>query len=313
MADTRFWQGKRILVTGGAGFIGSHVIENLVSRRGVTRSQIVVPRSGMHDLRILGNCLEVATGCEIVIHLAAVTGGIAFSRSHPASQYYDSTLIDLNMAEAARQAGVRKLIAIGNLFAYAPDAPSPLVEEALFDGLPAEPHRGIGWMKRNLAVLADLYHRQYGLKMAVVYSANAYGPGDSIDQAHAHVIPATILKCLRDKELLVWGDGTPTRDFLFAGDIAEGVLLAAESLEAPAYVNLGSGVEVSIRELVELIAHHTGFKGPISFDASKAGGDSRRLASSAKSRDLIGFRPEIDLEEGMRRTVAWYRKKLKAQ
>lgn len=310
MADLKFWEEKRVLVTGGAGFLGSYVVDNLIHQRHLPPSQIVVPRSSEHDLRDLRNCLEVVRGCGIVIHLAAVTGGIGFSRTHPASQYFDSTLIDLNLAEAARQAGVQKMVAIGNLFAYAPDAPSPLTEETLFQGLPAAPHRGVGWMKRNLAVLADLYYREYQLPMVVVYSANAYGPGDSLDSVHAHVIPATIMKCFRDKKLVVWGDGTPTRDFLFAGDIAEGLLLAAEKLESPAYVNLGSESEISIRELVELIARYTGFQGQVSYDVSKAGGDSKRLASAAKAHDLLGFRPVTRIEDGLRRTVEWYRGRL---
>lgn len=312
MADLEFWKDKRVVVTGGAGFLGSYVVENLIRRRHLQPGQILVPRSSKHDLRHLGSCLEVVRGSDIVIHLAAVTGGIGFSRTRPASQYFDSTLIDLNLVEAARQAGVRKVVAIGNLFAYAPDAPSPLTEETLFQGLPAAAHRGVGWMKRNLAVLADLYHREYRLPMVVVYAANAYGPRDSLDPVHAHVIPATIMKCFRDKELVVWGDGTPTRDFLFAADVAEGLLLAAEKLEPPAYVNLGSESEISIRELVELIARYTGFPGQVSYDVSKAGGDSRRLASAARARDLLGFCPVTRIDEGLRCTVDWYRERLTA-
>jgi GDP-L-fucose synthase len=248
----------------------------------------------------------------VVIHLAAVTGGISFSRTRPATQYRDSSLIDLNVAEASRQAGVGKVVAIGNLFAYASDAAMPLQEVALLDGTPTEAHRGVGWMKRNLAVLADLYFREHKLPMAVVYSANAYGPGDSLDPQYGHVIPATIMKCLRDKELSVWGDGSPTRDFLYVDDVANGVVLAAERLGGGEVANIGSGSETSIRDLVHSIARATAFAGPVTFDASKGGGDARRCADITRARTLLGFTPTITMEEGMRRTVDWYRERLGA-
>ena len=305
-SDRTFWDGKKVLVTGGAGFIGSYVVENLTEKRGVPAERIVVPRSKDCDLRSFENCQRAVEGCQIVIHLAAVTGGIAFSRTHPASQYLDSTMIDMNVVEAARQAGVEKLVAIGNLFAYASDVPMPLVEERLFDGLPTDAHRGVGWLKRNLALIADLYYRQYQFPMVVVYSANAYGPRDSTDPAHSHVIPATIMKCFREQELVVWGDGTPTRDFLFAEDIAEGLVLAAERLSPPNYVNLASGSEISVRELTELIARYSGFKGSITFDTTKSGGDARRCASIEKARQMMGFTSQVSIEEGLRRTVEWY-------
>jgi len=310
MTDPNFWQGKRILVTGGAGFIGSYVVENLIQQRAVQASNIIIPRKQNFDLSQLIDCQRAVEGCQIVIHLAARTGGISFTRAHPAQQYYETTLIDLNMIEAARQAGVEKFIAIGNLFAYAATAPSPLDERDLFDGLPTDAHRSIGWMKRNLALMADLYYREYKFPMVVVYSANAYGPRDSLDPVHSHVIPATIMKCFRDPELIVWGDGSPTRDFLFAADIAEGLLLAAEKLKAPGYVNLGSGKEISVRELIELIVKHTNFKGKVVFDASKSGGDARRCSSVVRAREIMGFEPQIPMDQGLERTVAWYREKL---
>lgn len=304
------WSRRRVLVTGGAGFIGSYVVENLVEKRGVRPEDIVVPRSAQCDLRDFDNCRLAVKGCDVVIHLAAVTGGIAFSRTHPASQFRDSTLIDLNVIEAARREGVQKLVAIGNLFAYASDAPVPLREESLFDGLPTDAHRGVGSMKRNLALLADLYYREYQFPMVVVYSANGYGPRDSLDLAHSHVIPATIMKCFRDKELVVWGDGSPTRDFLFAEDMAEGLVLAAERLAPPHYVNIGSGSEISIRRLVDLIVDLTGFEGPVTFDVTKSGGDARRCTSIDKARETMGFEPQVSIDTGMRRTVDWYRTRL---
>ena len=312
MSGGAFWSGKKVLVTGGGGFIGSQVVDNLVEKRGLAPEDVVVPRSRMCDLRVFENCQRVVEGCEVVIHLAAVTGGISFSRTYPASQYYDSSLIDLHVVEAARRAGVKKLVAVGNVFAYAAQAPMPLKESSLFDGLPTDAHRGVGWLKRNLALIADLYQRQYQFPMAVVYSANAYGPGDSLDPVHSHVVPATIMKCFRDEDLVVWGDGSPTRDFLFVDDVAEGLLLAAEKLPAGTAVNLGSGAEISIRELVRLIAGLAGFRRKCVFDTGKSGGDARRCVDTERARQLMGFQPQVSIEEGLKRTVDWYRQQLVA-
>ena len=303
-SDT-FWRHKRVLVTGGAGFIGAAVADAL-RQRGVPQDQIVIPRSRSCDLRVPDNCRAAAQGCDVVLHLAAPTGGISFSRTHPASQYRDCALINLHMLEAARQAGVRRFVALGNLLAYPAAAPSPLREENLYDGPIAGTHAGVGMAKRDLVMLAEMYHREFDLGVVNVLSANAYGPGDHFDSPHAHVIPATIVKCLRDHELAVWGDGSPTRDFLYVEDVAEGLLLAAEHLEPPAFVNLASGTEVSIGDLVRLIARLTAFPGRIVFDPSRGGGDPRRVASTARAARLLGFVPRVSLEDGLRRTIAWY-------
>lgn len=300
------WAGMRVTVTGGDGFIGRAVVHEL-RERGVRDEDIFVPALPHLDLSRAEACREAVAGRDVVIHLAARTGGIGFSRSHPASQYHESTLIDLHVVNEARKAGVRKLVAIGNLFAYAADAAMPLRESQLFDGLPTDAHRGVGWMKRNLALLADLHFREFGLQMVTVYSANAYGPGDSTDRAHAHVIPSIIMKCLFDSELVVWGDGSPTRDFLFVSDVARALVLAAEKLDAPAFVNVGSGTEVSMRELVDAIVAETGFQGPVLYDPSRSGGDARRVAEPGRARELLGFSPQVGLAQGLRETVAWYR------
>lgn len=310
MEDNNFWRDKTVLITGGAGFIGSYVVRNLVEKRSVSKKNIVIPRSKDCDLRDFQNCSRIVKGCQIVIHLAAVTGGIHFSRTYPAKQYYDSSFIDMNMVEAACRGGVEKFVALGNLFAYAGDVPIPIREEYLFNGLPTDAHRGVGWFKRNLALLADLYYRQYKMPMVVVYSANAYGPGDTLDREHAHVIPATIMKCFYERELIVWGDGSPTRDFLYVEDIAEGLVLAAEKLAPPNYVNIGSGSEISIRDLVHYITKYSDFKGKVEFDATKSGGDARRCTSSVKAERMMGFRPTVVMEEGIKKTVEWYKAKL---
>jgi GDP-L-fucose synthase len=301
-----FWLRKRVLLTGGGGFVGSAVREALL-RRGVPEACIVVPRSRSLDLRILENCREAIQGCDVVIHLAARTGGIAFAREHPASQYRDSSLINLNMLEVAREAGVAKFIGLGNLLAYPAIAPSPLVETGLYDGPVAVTHLGVGQSKRDLVMLTEMYHREHGLDAVCVLGANAYGPGDKFDLEYGHVIPSTIMKCLRDEDLVVWGDGAATRDFLYVDDLASGILLAAERLEAPACVNVASGIEVSVADLVRMIADLCGFRRRIVFDASKGGGDPRRVASTECARRDIGFSPMVSLEAGLRRTIDWYR------
>jgi len=303
-----FWKDKRILVSGGAGFIGSSVVDNLVQKRGVNLADIVVPRSAEYDLREFKNCRKVVEGCEVVIHLAARTGGIAYSRSHPASQYYDCMMMNLNLLEASRQAKVAKFVGLGNILVYPESAPSPLEESRLHDGKVAATHLGIGSAKRDLVLMCEMYHREYGLNAVTVLSANTYGPRDRFDPEVSHVIPATIIKCFRDDKLVVWGDGKPSRDFLYVDDVAEGILLAAEKLNAPNYyLNIASGDEISVGDLASLIARLCDFKGEIEFDLSKQGGDPRRSGSTAMARDLLGFAPEVSMEEGLRRTIDAYR------
>lgn len=305
-----FWEKKRVLVTGGGGFVGSAVVDAL-GHAGVPKHLVVVPRSREFDLRSFEVCRDVVRGCDIVIHLAAPTGGIAFSAAHPASQYRDCSLINLNMLEAARMQGVGKFVAVGNLLAYPAACPSPLREAEVFDGPVAESHLGIATAKRDLLASAAMYHREFGLPIVGVLGGNAYGPRDRFDEPHAHVIPATIVKCLRDEDLVVWGDGAATRDFLYVEDLARGILLATERLEPPAYANVASGVEVSVATLVHAIAVACGFRRRIAFDPSKPGGVARRVADVTRGTEL-GFKPRISLEQGLRRTVDWYRERCAA-
>jgi len=306
MAD--FWKNKRILVTGGAGFIGSYVVENLVNERGVKREDIVIPHSRDLDLREPANCAKVVDGCQVVIHLAAQTGGIAYSRAHPASQYYDCMLMNLHLLEASSRAKVEKFVGLGNILVYPETAPSPLEERQLHQGKVAGTHLGIGTAKRDLVLMCEMYHKEYGLNAVNVLSANTYGPRDRFDSHVSHVIPATIIKCHQDDKLVVWGDGKPTRDFLYVEDVAEGILLAAEKLDAPNYyVNIASGHEVSIGDLAKLIARLCDFRGEVVFDLDKGGGDPRRSASTTLSQQLIGFAPHFTLEDGLKRTIEWYR------
>src|SRR4030042_5719895 len=298
-----FWKGKRILVTGGAGFIARHVVDNLIQKRGVSRQDIIVPRSRYCDLRELENCRKAVQGCRVAIHLAAQTGGIAYSSMHPASQYYDCMLMNLHMLEASRLAKVEKFVGVGNILVYPANASSPLEERQLHEGKVAGTHLGIGTAKRDLVLMCEMYHKEYGLNAVNILSANTYGPRDRFDREVAHVIPATIIKCHKNNQLVVWGDGKPTRDFLYVEDVAEGILSAAERLDAPNYyVNIASGQEISMGDLAKLIAKLCDFRGEIKFDLSKTGGDPRRCSSFALAQELTGFEPKVSLEEGLKRT-----------
>lgn len=301
------WRNKRIAVTGGTGFVGSNVVEHLVATRGVDRSRIAVLGQDSADLRVLDEAVRTLEGADVVFHVASDMGGLAYSRSNGASQYYNSSLIDLHILEAARRNRVGKVVAISCSTAYPESALSPLTEDMLFAGSIRPSHLGTGTAKRNLVTCAGLYADQYGLDVCVLIPNNVFGPRDDFDPEKAHVIPATIHKCLTQDKLVVWGDGTALRDFLYVEDLAEAAALAVEGLPAGVYVNVGSGVETSIRELVETIAAVTGFGGTIEFDESKPSGDPRRSVSIEQARELLLYEPHFTLEEGLHKTVDWYR------
>lgn len=301
-----FWHRKRVLVTGGAGFVGRAIVGAL-RRRGVPDTDIVVPRSRDCDLRQVEHCRAAVRGCQIVIHLAAPTGNVAYSRAHPASQFRDCSAINVNVFDAAKDAAVEKIVSLGNLLAYPEGATPPFREDEVRSGPVGPGYRGIALAKRQLLDLADVYHDEFHLDAVTVLGANAYGPHDHFDGIQAHVIPSTIVKCFRHDDLVVWGDGTPTRDFLFVDDLAEGVLLAAERLAPRAIVNIASGTEIAIGDLVRMIAGLCGFTHRVVFDAAKGGGDPRRVASSARAIAQLGFSPRVSIEDGLRRTIEWYR------
>jgi GDP-L-fucose synthase len=301
-----YWHRKRVLVTGGGGFVGRAVVGAL-RRRGVADSDIVVPRWRDCDLRLSENCRAAVRGCQVVIHLAAPTGNIAYSRAHPASQFRDCSAINVNVFDAAKDAAVEKMVSLGNLLAYPEAATPPFREEEVRSGPVGPGYRGIALAKRQLLDLADLYHDEFDLHAITVLGANAYGPHDHFDGIQAHVIPSTIVKCFRDDDLVVWGDGTPTRDFVFVDDLAEGLLLAAERLAPREVVNIASGTEIAIGELVRMIAGLCRFTHRVVFDAAKGGGDPRRVASNTRATEQLGFVPRVPIEDGLRLTIDWYR------
>lgn len=308
--ENDFWKGKRVLVTGGAGFLGSHVVEALL-RRGLAATAITIPRSATCDLRREGNCLAVTQTQDLVIHLAGNVGGIGYNRDNPGTLFYDNMMMGVQLMEAARHNGVAKFVAIGTVCAYPKFTPVPFEEQDLWQGYPEETNAAYGLAKKMLLVQAQAYRQQYGFDAIFLLPVNLYGPGDNFDPRSSHVIPALIKKCVDaaengDKEIVVWGDGSPTREFLYVEEAAEGILLAAERYNKSDPVNLGSAFEISIRELVEIIARETNFRGRIVWDTSKPNGQPRRKLNTSRAEREFGFHARVEFEEGLRRTIAWY-------
>ena len=306
---------KRILVTGGAGFLGSHVVEALRRR---ACAEILVPRSKDYDLttedavrRLYREALP-----EIVIHLAAVVGGIGANRANPGKFFYDNLMMGALLMEHARRSGVAKFVAVGTICAYPKFTPVPFREEDLWNGYPEETNAPYGLAKKMLLVQAQAYRQQYGFNAIFLLPVNLYGPRDNFSPESSHVIPALIKKCLDAKEsavrspqsaiVEVWGDGSPTREFLYVEDCAEAIVLATERYEKPDPVNIGAGFEISIKDLVELIAKHTGFKGRITWDTTKPNGQPRRCLDVSWAEREFGFRARMPFEEGLARTIEWY-------
>jgi GDP-L-fucose synthase len=305
-----FWSDQRVIVTGGAGFLGSFVVERLRTRG---CRQIVVPRSRECDLRdrqALRN-LFTATKPTLVIHLAAVVGGIGANREHPGKFFYDNAIMGIELIEQTRQCGVGKLVVAGTICAYPKFTPVPFKEDDLWNGYPEETNAPYGIAKKALLVQCQAYRQEYGLNAIYLLPVNLYGPRDNFDPASSHVIPALIKKCVDarqrgDKFIECWGTGSATREFLYVADAAEGILLAAERYNKPEPVNLGSGMEISIRDLVTLIAKLTGFTGEIRWDATKPDGQPRRCLDVTRAEREFGFRAQTPFETGLRETIRWY-------
>jgi GDP-L-fucose synthase len=312
LTDPKFWAEKKILLTGGAGFLGSHVANRLVATRGVAGKQIQIPRSKEADLRKFEDCRKVVAGNEIVIHLAARVGGIGFNQKYPGSLFYDNAIMGLNMIEAARGAGVRKFVQVGTVCAYPKFSPVPFKEDDLWSGYPEETNAPYGVAKKSLLVMAQAYRHQYGMNIIYLLPVNLYGPRDNFNPESSHVIPALVRKFVeageqRRKKVNVWGTGKASREFLYVDDAAEGIILAAEQYNKPDPVNLGTGKEVSVRALVDMIAHLTAFKGKVIWDTSKPDGQPRRMLDTSRALQEFGFKAQTSLEDGLKLTVDWYR------
>ncbi|MCS7260517.1 MAG: GDP-L-fucose synthase [Anaerolineae bacterium] len=304
------WPELRVLVTGGAGFLGRYVVQALRARG---CRHIIVPRRETCDLRVEANIIRLfeAERPHIVIHLAAVVGGIGANRARPGEFFYDNLIMGAQLMEQARRFAVDKFVAIGTICAYPKYTPLPFREENLWDGYPEETNAPYGLAKKMLLVQAQAYRQQYGFNAIYLLPVNLYGPGDNFDPATSHVIPALIRKCVEavergDDHIVVWGDGSPTREFLYVEDCAEAIVLATERYNAPDPVNIGAGFEISIKELAELIAELTGFRGRIVWDTSKPNGQPRRCLDVSRAWHAFGFRARTEFREGLRRTVEWY-------
>ena len=303
-------KNKKILVTGGTGFVGKHLIDNLINVRGVNEKLISTPTSKDFDLNLYSNAQKVVKGCDIVFNLVGDVGGSGYSRTHPATQFYKTLVPGLQVLEAAKEAKVEKIVMVGSTCAYPENAPQPLHEADLYGGLPNPSLDGYGMAKRTLAFAAEIYRREFGLNVVVVLPNNAYGPGDDFDLESGHVIPSLIRRALTEQALTIWGDGTPTRDFLYVKDFVEGVILAGEKLETSAPVNLGSGKSISIKDLVSQIVALTNFKGKVVFEADKPQGMIKRSVDIARADKLLGFKPSWTLRNGLKETIDWYKSNL---
>lgn len=304
------WESHSIVVTGGAGFLGSAVVAKLRERG---QTNIFVPRSREYDLRheeAIRRLYESAKP-TMVIHLAAVVGGIGANRDNPGKFFYDNAIMGIQLMELARQYGVGKFVGVGTICAYPKFTPVPFKEDDLWNGYPEETNAPYGLAKKMMLVQGQAYRAQYGFNAIFLLPVNLYGPGDNFDPSSSHVIPALMKKCVEarrrgDKEIVVWGDGSATREFLYVDDAAEGIVLAAEKFNGPEPVNLGAGFEISIRDLVHLIARLTSFEGKIVWDTSKPNGQPRRMLDTMRADKAFGFKAKTKFEEGLRKTIEWY-------
>ena len=304
------WEEHSIVVTGGNGFLGRAIVNKLKSR-GV--NNIVVPRSREYDLRKetdIRRLFDMAKP-NVVIHLAAVVGGIGANQNYPGKFFYDNAIMGIQLIEFSRQYSVSKFVGVGTICAYPKLAQVPFKEDDLWNGYPEETNAPYGLAKKMMLVQGQAYRQQYEFNAIYLLPVNLYGPGDNFDPASSHVIPALIRKCINarrngEPEIIVWGDGRATREFLYVDDAAEGIILATEKYDAPEPVNIGAGFEISIKELAQLILKLTNYQGTIVWDTSKPNGQPRRKLDVSRAYERFGFRASTSFEEGLRSTVQWY-------
>ncbi|MBA7510289.1 GDP-L-fucose synthase [subsurface metagenome] len=311
-----FWEGKKVTVTGGAGFLGSYIVEKLQQKK----AKVFIPKIEGYDLRKIENIKRMFDDFlpEIVIHLAAVVGGIGANRQNPGKFFYDNIIMGVQLIEEARTRKVSKFVNIGTICSYPKFTPVPFKEEDLWNGYPEETNAPYGLAKKMLIVQSQAYRKQYGFNSINLLQVNLYGPRDNFNPQTSHVIPALIKKCFDAQtkglspqgtvpEITVWGTGKPTREFLYVEDATEGILLATEKYNKPNPVNLGAGFEISIKDLVGLIAKLTGFEGKIVWDTTKPDGQPRRCLDTLKAYKEFGFKAKTPFEEGLKRTIEWYK------
>jgi len=305
-----FWDDKKVIITGGAGFLGSYVVDKLKKRN---CAEIFVPRSKDYDLvdNQAVKQLYADVKPDIVIHLAAVVGGIGANRVNPGKFFYDNLMMGVQLMEQGRLFGIEKFVALGTICSYPKFTPIPFKEKDLWNGYPEETNAPYGLAKKMLLVQSQAYRDQYGFNSIFLLPVNLYGPRDNFDPNYSHVIPALIKKCIDaiendDDEIIVWGTGSATREFLYVEDCAEGILLAAEHFNKSNPVNLGAGFEISIKDLVELIVELTSFSGRVMWDATKPDGQPRRCLDTTRAEREFGFKAKTDFEKGLKETIEWY-------
>lgn len=305
-------KNKKILVTGGAGFLGSFVVEKLLAR-GINKENIIIPRSRDCDLRKLEDCRKVLQNIDVVIHLAATVGGIGFNQEHPGKLFYDNLIMGTQLMEETRKAGVEKFVAISTICAYPKSPPIPFKESDLWMGYPEETNAPYGLAKKMMLVQAQAYRKEYGFNAIYLLPVNLYGPRDNFDPNSSHVVPALIRKVIEAKEknlpsIEVWGTGIARREFLYAEDAAEGIILATEKYNGSEPVNLGSGAEISIKDLVKKIFKIAGYKGAVIWNSAKPDGQLRRKLDVSRARKEFGFKSKTGFDQGLKRTIQWYMK-----